>query len=125
MRIAFDLPLDGVTLLTPNSRRRMHWRAQAKIAADQRRLAHLAGLMARRSDPNTTIKRAVHFTLVRGKGQRMLDPDALPSACKHFLDGMVDANLLRGDGAQWCVPSWSQERGPRPLLRVQVEDVTP
>lgn len=113
----FTIQLGGATLLTPNTRRRMHWAEQARVTKAQRELASLLA----QAWPRQAGHHDVYLTLVRGKGQRLLDLDAIPSAAKPYLDGLVDAGLLVDDSPRWCTPHYEQIRGPRAELRVRVE----
>lgn len=112
----FTIPLAGCTLVTPNSR--LHWRAKAKLVKDFRQLAYRSASPKRIP---TGEHRYIDLTLVRGKGQRLLDPDAIPYACKPLLDGIVDAGLLYDDAEKWCTSTYSQIKDAKPELRVRVE----
>jgi len=118
IKMGLVIPLEGAELLSPNTRRRMHWAAQARITKEQRELACYS---SRTAQPIELRHRDVHLTLVRGKGQRLVDLDALGSICKPFLDGIVDAGWLHNDSPKWCTPHYDQIRGERAELRVRVE----
>jgi hypothetical protein len=122
---AFTIQLGGGTLLTPNTRRKLHWAEQARITKSQRELARLVAHAVKLAGPTgfgrtADLPRDIHLTLVRGKGQRLLDLDALGAACKPYLDGIVDAGLLVDDSPKWCTPHYAQERGVRAELRVRI-----
>lgn len=130
--LEFTIPL-GNELPTPNLVRTKHWSWRARVTKDLRGAAWMAtrealidwmasqgSMEARDALLAERVLRRVEFTLVRGKGQQMLDPDAVPSALKPILDGIVDTHLLVDDSAKWCQPVYAQERGDKPLLRVEI-----
>lgn len=126
----FIILLEGVTLLTPNARHRMMWAGKngkfviGGITKAQRRLGN-AAVRAGKGPwlPSAEAHRDIFFTLVRGKRQHILDADAIPSAVKPFLDGIVDSGVLRDDSPKWCSPHYlPQQRAETAELRVRIEE---
>lgn len=123
----FEIPLPR-TLPTTNVRKRMHWRTEAKVVKGLRIAACLHAAAARRKADvedarqwAPTPQRAIRFTLVRGKGQKLMDPDAIAAALKPTLDGIQDAGWFFDDSSRYLVyEKPRQERGPLPLVRVTI-----
>lgn len=111
LTIYFGLPR---TLLSINARRRMHWANEALIVRDQRAdAAWAARLQAAGLDRPVfaTGRVRVDLTIHPRKGQRRAEDFACWEACKPWLDGLEDAQIVKSD-AQFVAGTlvWSGER---------------
>lgn len=119
----FVLPLP-CALPTPNSR--LHWAARAKLTRTLRNTSRIIAQSVRHDWARPTGRVHITLTLLRGKGQKFLDVDAVPAALKPVLDGLVDAGWARDDHPKWLRLTTAQARtsGP-PAVRVSVASRTP
>lgn len=106
--VVITVPMVPPSTLLPNSRRRgkggsSFWQ-QAK---DTDMLRGAAGLACIGVQPVPTPVRViydVHWPADRYKGKsRMPDTDALPTACKAILDGLVDRGIIPDDSPEHVV----------------------
>jgi hypothetical protein len=121
-RYSLEIPLPK-TLPTTNQRRRWHWGRERAVAQDMRTTAMLLGLSFRseRRLLPAKGKRWLRYTLVRGKGQKLIDADSIQAALKNTTDGLVDAKLLAGDSeALLDYRQPAQERGEKPIVVVEI-----
>jgi hypothetical protein len=87
----------------PTLNSRLHHMARATLIAGVREGFKLASqeARARRRLPAARVPRWVRMTLVRGKGQKLLDKGGVCEALKAPLDGLVDAGWLVDDREEW------------------------
>ena len=74
--------------------------------------------------PKATGKRRVSLSVTLARRQRL--PDADEQSLKAVLDGLVRAELLRGDSRQWCEcrpTEFVLSQQPRPQTVITLEDV--
>ncbi|MAH46901.1 hypothetical protein CMI37_13810 [Candidatus Pacearchaeota archaeon] len=84
--------------LYPNALRRLHWRQRAEISKQARQEAYyVASGDIRQYLRGRPIKRAEVEIQFISKIYRTRDIDGLLSACKAWLDGLVDAGVLVND----------------------------
>ena len=121
----FTVPLP-VAPLTPNSR--THWGERARCTRLIRgQVALLAASERTRGGvPKATGRRAVELVLLRGKGERLLDPDNLVAACKPVIDALRDSRWLLDDRASLLDLRVDQRRDASgPAVVVTVGEVVP
>ena len=106
------VPLAPPRELLPNNRRRgggAHWSVQATATTPYRTAAYLAAVAQRGTcgggplltGPGVVVAYRVVWPWDRyGARRRLPDPDAIPTACKAVLDGLVDAGVLVDDGPE-------------------------
>lgn len=91
------IPMSPPSELFPNRRHRRGGLHPGIKAAEQCRL--VAGSAARKVAARTPLTGPVELTIHAGYGYRRVTPDldATISACKAFLDGVVDAGIMIDD----------------------------
>jgi hypothetical protein len=88
----------------PTANHRLHWRERAARVRHARSTVNIGAtveMYERGLKFNRTESRTLHLTLIRGKGQRLLDHDGVYAALKPCVDGLVDAGWLVDDSSQW------------------------
>lgn len=103
----------------------MHWRPKARAVAQLRQVTFVVGITERGASaiPPATEPRSVHLTLLRAKGQRLLDNDNAVGMLKPLIDGLRDAGWIVDDRPQWMTCTVTQEidRTQGPAVRVEIE----
>jgi len=79
----------------PNAARRIHWAVKSKVAANARQQAKMLGLAGKGNWQAPERAKVTYRFYVANKRRR--DLDGLVSACKPFIDGLVDAGILKDD----------------------------
>lgn len=110
------------TLPTPNSR--MHWSDRSPLVAQIRTAVAVQARIKRIAlrVPVAIDKRSLRLQLIRGKGQKLLDPDNCVAALKPVVDGLKDAGWIVDDSQKWLEYSADQARGKQPGVVVTVEE---
>jgi hypothetical protein len=105
---------------------RLHWAERARrVRLIRGQVALLAtSERTRLGRRRATTSCALTLTLIRGKGQHLLDVDNMYAALKPVLDGLVDAGWLVDDRPGWCVYTANQARDNAvgPAVIVQLDD---
>lgn len=113
----------------PTANSRLHWAKRAALTKQAREVVTAQARAKRlrngpvwavgtRIVPEATGRCYLHMTLIRGKGQRMLDHDNAVSAMKPVIDGLVSAGWLKDDSFKWLQYDADQRRGPEPAVEV-------
>ena len=89
--IKITLPIPD-SRIAPNSRK--HYMAQNKIRGKHRELAKATAMALAPKKPLENVMLVRTFYL---KNKRRRDGDNLASACKAYLDGIVDAKVIKDD----------------------------
>lgn len=130
-RFVFEMALPR-DLPTPNQRLH-HFARHSRVSNVRTAVAMQAGsrrMLWRVPEAEPGRRARVRLTLVRGPGQRLLDPDNAVAALKPVLDGLGPvgrpgggSGWLAGDSPALCRLAVDQTRGDRPGVRVEIERV--
>lgn len=110
--VEVTVPMAPPRELLPNARRKSrHWSEQSDPTAELRSAAKHAAVSQRNTCGGGPIFREpviVSYRVVwpwyRYKAAlRIPDADAVPTACKAILDGLVDAGMIPDDTPEWVV----------------------
>lgn len=125
--IRLDIPSPPPHELSPNASRFQHWGTRNRIKHEWARLWRHAAL-----DAMGAAGRAVHLTgpvrlrvtYLKGKGARQRDVDGIIATCKHGIDALQEAGLIRND-SQVVAIEVEQRRSPDGIGKtvVTVEEV--
>ncbi len=83
--------------LMPNRLRSLHWAVRARVEAQARQEGYVVALQGK--GDWTAPEHAIISYEFRWKDKRERDLESLMIACKPFVDGFVDAAVLKGDDA--------------------------
>lgn len=126
--VTVTIPMEPVSALMPNQlEKNNHWRKRADARRECRQMARYAAMASGMYlEPFTG---PVHLTLTAFYGYRRVKPDldATISACKPFIDGIVDAGILVDDkqiekitATHYKIKSKRGEK-PQGYTRIQIE----
>ena len=93
--LTITFPCMPASELMPNAARRIHWAVKSKIAGKAREQAKILGLANKgqwQAPERAKITYEFHVA-----NRRRRDLDGLISACKPYIDGLVDAGILKDD----------------------------
>jgi Holliday junction resolvase RusA-like endonuclease len=123
--VTLSIPLLS-RLPSPNDR--LHHMERARMVKQARDMSRLMirSEMARLNIDDATGPRRLTVTLLRGKGERMLDADNAYGCCKSVLDACVDARLLLSDDVKGLTSyRVNQTRGDKPAIAITITEETP
>ena len=108
---------------SPNAR--VHWVVRHKATTDARLAAGWEAMVAKPDDWETPEKATVQFTFVV-PDRRRRDSDNFVGRAKSFLDGLVDAGVIKDDSAECLTllpPKFEVSKELSPRTRIRVEDL--
>ena len=128
MSITVTIPMAPESAMMPNQlSKNGHWSKRAKARRDCREIARYAAMA---SDMNIEpYAGPVHVVIFASYGYKRVKPDldATISACKPYIDGLVDAGILVDDNqVQKIIATHEKMRGkrgekPQGFTRIQIE----
>ena len=128
MSITVTIPMAPESAMMPNQlSKNGHWSKRAKARRDCREIARYAAMASgMHIEP---FAGPVALTIHAGYGHKRVKPDldATISACKPYIDGLVDAGILVDDNqVQKIIATHEKMRGkrgekPQGFTRIQIE----
>ncbi len=119
----FEITLDHLpdSRLNPNQLRRLHWTERREATDTARQEIGWLTKMKWREGPMVKVKVFYKFTVKDG---RRHDVDNLVSACKPYIDGLIDVNVLMSDDYKYMsIGGASIERGEKYSTTITVQEV--
>lgn len=107
--------------LNPNQLRRLHWTERRKVTDIARQEIGWMAKTIWHDKPMVKVQVSYKFTVKDG---RRHDVDNLVSACKPYIDGLIDVNVLMSDDYRYMsIGGASIERGEKDFTQISVKEV--
>lgn len=120
-----SLTLEGwdITPDTANKTRGQHWKKRQERAALAKEYVFVALRGSGIGRVTIKLPATIHYTRVRGKGQRALDDENLHSGTKPLTDALVHFGVLPDDTKEFLskvTASETKSEDGRPAVRIEI-----